>query len=63
MPFFSINIGAGYNVLSGAEDLKGFYTAYCLKTFINDFLFLNIGYRLSSVLYSHNLMFGIGIRL
>lgn len=63
MPFFSINIGAGYNVLSGAEDLKGFYTAYNLKTFINDFLFLNIGYRLSSVLYSHNLMFGIGIRL
>lgn len=63
MPFFSINIGAGYNVLSGAEDLRGFFTVYNLKTFINDFLFLNIGYRLSSVLYSHNLMFGIGIRL
>jgi len=63
MPFFSINIGAGYNVLSGADDLRGFFTAYNLKTFISDFLFLNIGYRLSSVLYSHNLMFGIGIRL
>ena len=28
-----------------------------------DNIFLNIGYRLSSVMYSHNLMFGIGVRL
>ena len=63
MPFFSINLGAGYNILSGARDLKGFYTTYNLKAFVSEYFFLNIGYRLSSVLYSHNLMFGIGVRL
>ena len=63
MPFFSINLGAGYNVLTGADDLKGFYTTYTLKAFISERFFMNIGYRLSSVMYSHNLMFGIGVRL
>ena len=63
MPFFSINLGAGYNVLRTDDDLAGFYTTYNLKAFVTDRVFLNIGYRLSSVMYSHNLMFGIGVRL
>ena len=63
MPFFSINLGAGYNLLSNTRELKGFYTTYNLKAFVSQKLFLNIGYRLSSVNYSHNLMFGIGVRL
>lgn len=63
MPFFSINLGAGYNILTAADDLRGFYTTYNLKAFISEKLFLNIGYRLSSVLYSHNLMLGFGFRL
>ena len=62
MPFFSINIGAGYSLSSG-KDLKGFYTTYTLKTFLTENVFLNIGYKLSSVLYSHNLMLGLGVRL
>ena len=63
MPFFSINLGAGYNILRTDNDLAGFYTTYNLKAFVTDRVFLNIGYRLSSVMYSHNLMFGIGVRL
>ena len=63
MPYFSINLGAGYNILSGADDLKGFYTTYNLKGFISERFFLTIGYRLGSVNYAHNLMFGVGVRL
>ena len=63
MPFFSINLGAGYNVLTKADDLKGFYTTYNLKAFLSQKLFLTVGYRLGSVNYAHNLMFGVGIRL
>lgn len=63
MPIFSINLGAGYNILSNTNELKGFYTTFNLKAFVSRKIFLNIGYRLSSVLYSHNLMFGAGVRL
>lgn len=63
MPYLSINLGAGYNILSGARDLKGFYTTYNLKAFLSQNFFLTIGYRLGSVNYAHNLMFGAGIRL
>lgn len=63
MAYFSINLGAGYNVLTKANDLKGFYTTYNLKAFVSQKLFLTIGYRLGSVNYAHNLMFGVGVRL
>ena len=63
MPYFSINLGAGYNVLTKANDLKGFYTTYNLKAFVSQKLFITMGYRLGSVNYAHNLMFGVGIRL
>ena len=63
MPYLSINLGAGYNVLTKANDLKGFYTTYNLKAFLSQKLFLTMGYRLGSVNYAHNLMFGMGIRL
>ena len=63
MPYLSVNLGAGYNILSRANDLKGFYTTYNLKAFLSQKFFLTIGYRLGSVNYAHNLMFGAGIRL
>lgn len=63
MPYFSINLGAGYNVLTKANDLKGFYTTYNLKAFVSQKLFITMGYRLGSVNYAHNLMFGAGVRL
>ena len=63
MGFFSINLGAGYNVLTKAKDLKGFYTTYNLKAFVSQKAFLTMGYRLGSVNYAHNLMFGVGVRM
>lgn len=63
MPFFSINIGLGYNILRNGTDVKRFYTTYNLKSFISDRIFICMGYRLSAVQYTHNLMFGLGVRL
>ena len=63
MPFFSINIGAGYNIFKKGEDVKRFYTTYSLKTLITKRIYLNIGYRLSATQYTHNLMFGLGFKL
>lgn len=63
MPIFAVNIGIGYNLLHSGQDLKGLYGIFALKAFVTEMLYLNVGYRLSSVLYSHNLMFGLGIRL
>ena len=63
MPIFSVNIGAGCNFYMKGEDMKRFYTIFNLKAFLTDRLFLLIGYRLSSLQYTHNLMFGIGWRL
>lgn len=62
MPIFSVNLGAGYNILHKGEDLKGLYAIFDLKAFLSPSIFLHIGYRLSNVLYSHNLMFGVGYR-
>lgn len=62
MPVFSVNIGLGYNVLHLGNDLKGFYGLFALKAFLSEKAFLHIGYRLSNVLYGHNLMLGFGWR-
>ena len=39
------------------------YAMFNLKTFVSDDFFLLIGYRLSVLQYTHNLMFGIGFRI
>lgn len=63
MPIFAVNVGAGYNFTFGGSDLKGLYASFALKAFLCDNLFLTVAYRLSSVNYAHNLMFGLGFRL
>ena len=63
MPIFAINVGAGYNFSYRGSDLRGIYGSFILKAFVSKSMFVNIGYRLSSVLYSHNLMFGLGWRI
>lgn len=63
MPVFSINLGLGYNFQYKGDDLKGLYGIFALKTKVSERFFIHIGYRLSSVLYCHNLMFGLGLRL
>lgn len=62
MPIFAVNIGAGYNIYKTGKDMKLFYTVFNLKTFVSEKMFLLIGYRLSSLQYTHNLMFGLGWR-
>ena len=68
MPVFAINIGIGYSSQLGNytrykdNDLNAIYGMFALKAFVTDRMFLNVSYRLSSVLYSHNLMFGLGWR-
>lgn len=62
-PYFAINLGVGYNILKSGKDMKGLYTLYNLKVRISDLMYFNIGYRLSSLNYTHNLMFGIGFRI
>ena len=62
MPIFAVNIGIGYNFSRRGSDLRGIYGIFALKAFVTESIFLNIGYRLSTVLYSHNLMFGLGWR-
>lgn len=69
MPVFAVNIGIGYgtsledHTRYDNDDLRGLYGVFNLKTFVSDNVFLNVGYRLKSVLYSHNLLFGLGLRL
>ncbi|MBE6215159.1 MAG: hypothetical protein E7123_02900 [Bacteroidales bacterium] len=68
MPVFAVNIGIGYSfqlddcTRNMSSELNAFYGIFSLKAFVSDRLFLNVSYRLNSVLYSHNLMFGIGWR-
>lgn len=62
-PIFAVNIGVGYNFTLKSSDLKGLYTTFALKAFLNEKVFLTTAYRLSSVNYAHNLMFGLGFRI
>ncbi len=63
MSIFSVNIGSGINIIKSGEDMKRLYTLFNLKAFVSEHLYLLIGYRLSSLQYTHNLMFGFGLRL
>ena len=63
MPIFSVNVGAGWNFLKSGDDMQPFYGIFNLKTFISQRVFLLVGYRLSTLQYTHNLMFGLGFRI
>ena len=63
MPVYSVNIGIGYNFAGFSQELRSLYTTYNLKAFITETFFLNIGYRLSSLQYTHNLMLGFGTKI
>ena len=62
MPIFSVNAGLGYDFISPRGE-KRFYQSLTLKTFVTDYLFLNVGYRLGNFKDPQNLMLGIGVRL
>lgn len=63
MPIFSVNVGGGWNFFRSGEDMQPFYAVFNLKTFVSQRLFLLVGYRLSTLQYTHNLMFGLGVRI
>jgi hypothetical protein len=62
-PIFSVGIGLGVNLLNSGYDSSRLYTTFSLKAHLTRNIMLYIGYRFNSRQYTHNLMYGLGIRL
>lgn len=62
MPYFTVGIGLGANVLHGGGDLKALYQTLSLKVEVTRNSFINIGYCLHDFHYPNFLMLGIGYR-
>ncbi len=62
-PIFSVGVGFGVNLFKHGYDMSRIYTQFSLKAFITKRMFLYIGYRYNSKQYTHNLMYGLGIRI
>lgn len=62
MPYFSINLGLGGNILNSNRDLKFFYQTLTLKINLFKDLYLNVGYNLRNFQEPNYLMLGIGYR-
>jgi hypothetical protein len=62
MPYFSVNLGMGLNMLHGGGDLKAFYQILALKIKLTRNSFIHIGYSLQNFETPNFLMLGIGLR-
>lgn len=62
MPYFTVGLGLGVNVLHGGGDLKAFYQVLTLKTEVTRNSFIHIGYCLQNFHTPNYLMLGIGFR-
>lgn len=62
MPYFTVNLGIGANILHGGGDLKGLYQVLALKIEVTRNSFLHIGYNLQNFHTPNFLMLGIGFR-
>ena len=62
MPYFTIGLGLGANILHGGGDLKAFYQLLALKIGITRNSFLHIGYSLRDFHTPNFLMLGVGYR-
>lgn len=62
MPIFTINAGVGCDIVCPVGNGR-FFQSLSLKTFITDFLYLNVGYRLTGFKDSQHLMLGLGVRI
>ncbi len=62
MPFFTIGLGMGYNMLYAQGDTRGFYQTLALKINVTRSAYLNIGYNLQNFSSPNFLMLGIGYR-
>ena len=61
-PLFAVGAGVGVNILGKGYDISRIYTQYSLKHFISQRLFIFVGYRFNSTQYTHNMMYGLGLR-
>lgn len=62
MPYFTVGIGMGGNMLYAGPDLKGFYQLLALKINMTRHSFLHVGYNLQNFHTPNYLMLGIGFR-
>lgn len=62
MPYFTVGVGMGANVLHAGGDLNGFYQILALKIETTRNTFLHIGYNLKDFQDPNFLMLGFGIR-
>lgn len=62
MPYFTINMGFGRNILNDKGDFSGFYQILALKMSLTHHTFLHIGYSLIDMKNPRFLMLGIGYR-
>lgn len=62
MPYFTVGLGMGANVLHKGGDLKSFYQIFALKIDVTRNAFLHIGYSLHAFHNPNFLMLGIGYR-
>lgn len=62
MPYFTVGLGIGANVLHGGGDLKGLYQILALKIEVTRNTFIHIGYNLQNFKEPNYLMLGIGYR-
>lgn len=62
-PIFSVGVGIGVNMIDSGYDTSLIYTTFSLKAHLTRRLMLYIGYRFNSRQYTHNLMYGLGVRL
>lgn len=63
MPYFTIGLGLGTNVLHGGGDLKSVYQTLALKVAVTRSSFIHIGYCLHNFSTPNFLMLGIGFRI
>lgn len=62
MPYFTIGIGVGGNVLHGKGDLKAFYQILALKIAVIRSSFVHVGYSIHDFSTPNFLMLGVGYR-
>lgn len=60
MPYFTVGLGIGANVLHRGGDLRGLYQVLVLKVDVTRNLFLHVGYNLQDFHDPNYLMLGIG---
>lgn len=62
MPYFTVGVGIGSNIVHGGGDLAGLYQMLALKVEVTRNSFIHIGYNLQNFQTPNYLMLGIGYR-